>query len=60
MEKQEKSQKIEVLYGILSKYAYWTGGGYDVKRAGLTNSATDCSHCGDSCHGDGECGGDGD
>ncbi len=57
----EKQEKIGQLHDILSKYEYWTGSGAcDVRKVGLSNVATDCSHCGDSCHGDGECGGDGD
>ncbi len=69
MEEQKLEQRVESapkiidavnskIKKILRKYNYWSNNDYN--KLVLTNSYTSCRHCGDSCHVDGSCGGDGD
>lgn len=46
----------EKLKNVKEKYAHWNGEGVG---AYLSSSCGDCSDIGSQCHGDGECGGDG-
>jgi hypothetical protein len=51
-------EKVGKIKKIFEKYAYWDR--YLVNSLNCTPSFySSCTHCGDSCHGDGECGGDG-
>jgi len=47
-----------VLGEIKSKFAHWNQNA-DKRLRGRDDSGGDCSDIGSDCHGDGECGGDG-